>query len=78
MDLIGIKCYGFVQNRALNMNKPVPGKPQSLLGFRTSNYGLVWQKKKKNHNAENTIPTGKHGDGSIMLWEQSAGTGKLV
>ena len=39
----------------------------------------VWRKPNTSHHPENTIPTVKHGGGS-MLWGcfSSAGTGKLV
>ena len=40
----------------------------------------VWRKPNTAHPREHTIPTVKHGGGSIMLWGcfSSAGTGKLV
>lgn len=40
----------------------------------------VWCKLNTVHSSSNTIPTVRHGDGSIMLWGcvSSAGTGHLV
>ena len=40
----------------------------------------MWAKANTAHHPEHTIPTKKHGGGSIMLWGylSSAGTGKLV
>ena len=39
----------------------------------------VWRKKNKVFNEKNTLPTVKHGGGSVMLWGcfASTGTGKL-
>ena len=39
----------------------------------------VWRRKNKAYDEKNTLPTVKHGGGSIMLWGcfASAGTGKL-
>ena len=40
----------------------------------------IWRKRGTTHHLENTIPTVKHGGGSIILWVcfSAAGTGKLV
>ncbi|CAB1441192.1 unnamed protein product [Pleuronectes platessa] len=49
-----------------------------LFGLNAKRY--VWRKPNTAHHPEHTIPTVKHGGGSIMLWGcfSSAGTGKLV
>jgi hypothetical protein len=41
---------------------------------------IVWRKPNHSYHPENTIPTVKHGGGSIMLWAcfSLAATGKLV
>uniref|UniRef100_A0A8C5MCI0 Transposase Tc1-like domain-containing protein n=1 Tax=Leptobrachium leishanense TaxID=445787 RepID=A0A8C5MCI0_9ANUR len=48
-----------------------------LLGPMDQRY--VWRRKNKAYEEKNTLPTVKHGGGSIMLWGcfASAGTGKL-
>ncbi len=40
----------------------------------------VWRKPGTAHHLSNTVPTVKHGGGSIMLWGcfSAAGTGRLV
>lgn len=49
-----------------------------LFGLNAKRY--VWRKTNTAHHPAHTIPTVKHGGGSIMLWGcfSSAGTGKLV
>ena len=49
-----------------------------LFGLNAKRY--VWRKPNTAHPPKNTIPTVKHGGGSIMLWGcfSSAGIGALV
>ena len=49
-----------------------------LFGINSKRY--VWRKPGTAHDLPNTIPTVKHGGGSIMLWGcfSAAGTGRLV
>ena len=49
-----------------------------LFGLNAKCY--VWRKPNTAHQSSNTIPSMKHGDGSIMLWGcfSAAGTGRLV
>ncbi len=49
-----------------------------LFGYNSKRY--VWRKPGTAHHLSNTVPTVKHGGGSIMLWGcfSAAGTGRLV
>ncbi len=49
-----------------------------LFGLNSKRY--VWRKPETAHHLSNTVPTVKHGGGSIMLWGcfSAAGTGRLV
>uniref|UniRef100_A0A8C7GHX2 Transposase n=1 Tax=Oncorhynchus kisutch TaxID=8019 RepID=A0A8C7GHX2_ONCKI len=49
-----------------------------LFGNNAKRY--VWRKSNTAHHPEHTIPTVKHGGGSVMVWAcfSSAGTGKMV
>ncbi len=49
-----------------------------LFGLNSKWY--VWRKPGTAHHLSNTVPTVKHGGGSIMLWGclSAAGTGRLV
>ncbi len=49
-----------------------------LFGLNSKRY--VWRKPGLAHHLSNTVPTVKHGGGSIMLWGcfSAAGTGRLV
>ncbi|KAJ4935274.1 hypothetical protein JOQ06_016810, partial [Pogonophryne albipinna] len=38
----------------------------------------IWRNPGTTHHLANTIPTVKHGGGSIMLWGSFSGTGRLV
>uniref|UniRef100_A0A8C5DPJ0 L-type lectin-like domain-containing protein n=1 Tax=Gouania willdenowi TaxID=441366 RepID=A0A8C5DPJ0_GOUWI len=48
--------------------------------FGVNSKWYVWRKPDTAHHLPNTIPTVKHGGGSIMLWGcfSAAGTGRLV
>lgn len=47
--------------------------------FGTMDHRYVWRKKSTAYNEKNTLPTVKHGGGSVMLWGcfASTGTGNL-
>ncbi len=49
-----------------------------LFGLNSKRY--IWRKPGTAHHLSNTVPTVKHGGGSIMLWGcfSAAGTGRLV
>uniref|UniRef100_A0A8C1JBF2 Transposable element Tc1 transposase n=1 Tax=Cyprinus carpio TaxID=7962 RepID=A0A8C1JBF2_CYPCA len=49
-----------------------------LFGLNSKQY--VWRKPGTAHHLSNTVPTVRHGGGSIMLWgcSSAAGTGRLV
>ena len=49
-----------------------------LFGLNAKRY--VWRKPSRAHHPSNTIPTMKHGGGSIMIWGcfSAAGIGRLV
>ncbi len=51
---------------------------RELFGLNSKRY--VWRKPGTAHHLSNTVPTVKHGGGSIMLWGcfSAAGTGRLV
>ncbi len=55
-------------------------KNKKLRDINSQDYVYVWRKPGPAHHLSNTVPTVKHGGGSIMLWGcfSAAGTGRLV
>lgn len=73
-------CYGRVPGREKNSCLP-----EGLLDLKMKPFGIgikqyTWQKASTAHYPENSIPTGKHDGGSVMLWGccSSAGTERLL
>ncbi len=69
-----LKDSKMVTNKILWSDEP----KIELFGLNSKRY--VWKKPGTAHHLSNTVPTVKHGGGSIMLWGcfSAAGTGRLV
>lgn len=61
-------------------NKILQSDETKIAEFGVNARHHVWRNPRAMHHQANTIPTGKHGGGSIMLcgWFSAAGTGRLV
>lgn len=56
------------------------GQMKQKLSFLARDVAFIWQKKGEAFKPMNTVPTGKYGGGSIMLWGcfSANGSGNLV
>ncbi len=77
-------CMEFVKKHLKNskmvINKILWSDETKLELFGLNSKRYVWRKPGTAHHLSNTVPTVKHGGGSIMLWGcfSAAGTGRLV